>query len=41
MEDLIKIDSSGNVTGFLRDIAMTGAVLVFSAEQAGNWAAKW
>lgn len=25
MEDLIKIDSSGNVTGFLRDIAMTGA----------------
>lgn len=41
MEDLIKIDSSGNVTGFLRDIAMTGAAMDISADQAGNWAAKW
>lgn len=41
MEDLIKIDSSGNVTGFLRDIAMTGTAMDISADQAGNWAAKW
>lgn len=41
MEDLIKIDGSGNVTGFLRDIAMTGAAMDISADQAGNWAAKW
>lgn len=41
MEDLIKIDSSGNVTGFLRDIAMTGAAMDISADQAGNLAAKW
>lgn len=41
MEDLIKIDSSGNVTGFLRDIAMTGAAMDIRADQAGNWAAKW
>jgi TP901 family phage tail tape measure protein len=41
MEDLIKIDGSGNVTGFLRDIAMTGTAMDISADQAGNWAAKW
>ena len=41
MEDLIKVDASGNVTGFLRDIAMTGAAMDISADQAGNWAAKW
>ena len=49
MEDLIKIDSSGNVTGFLRDIAMAAPVMamlernydVSGGDQAGNWAAKW
>ena len=41
MEDLIKVDASGNVTGFLRDIAMTGTAMDISADQAGNWAAKW
>lgn len=41
MEDLIKIDGSGNVTGFLRDVAMAGTALDISADQAGDWAAKW
>ena len=41
MEDLLKIAASGNVTGFLRDIAMTGTAMDISADQAGNWAAKW
>ena len=41
MTDLIKIDAQGNVTGFLRDTAMVGTALDISADQAGDWAAKW
>ena len=41
MEDLIKTDASGNITGFLRDVAMAGVAMDISADQAGNWAAKW
>lgn len=41
MEDLIKIDASGNVTGFLKDVAMVGTAMDITADQAGDWAAKW
>ncbi|MDO5544948.1 MAG: phage tail tape measure protein [Eubacteriales bacterium] len=41
LEDLIKVDGAGNITGFLRDIAMTGTAMDISADQAGEWAAKW
>lgn len=39
--DLIQYDQSGNITGFLRDVAMMGTAMDISAEQAGDWAAKW
>lgn len=39
--DLIQYDSNGNITGFLRDVAMMGTAMDIDAEQAGNWAAKW
>lgn len=39
--DLIQYDSSGNITGFLKDVAMMGTAMDISAEQAGDWAAKW
>lgn len=41
LEDLIQVDGAGNITGFLRDIAMTGTAMDISADQAGEWAAKW
>ena len=41
MADLIQIDGKGNITGFLRDVAMAGTALDISADQAGDWAAKW
>lgn len=41
MNDLITYDGDGNVSGFLKDVAMTAAAMDISAEQAGNWAAKW
>lgn len=41
MESLIQFDSSGNITGFLKDTAMMGTAMDISAEQAGDWAAKW
>ncbi len=41
MSDLIQVDHNGNITGFLRDVAMMGTAMDISAEQAGDWAAKW
>lgn len=41
MNDLITYDENGNVSGFLKDIAMTATAMDISAEQAGDWAAKW
>lgn len=41
LEDLVKVDGAGNITGFLRDIAMVGTAMDIEADQAGNWAAKW
>ena len=39
--DLIQYDENGNITGFLRDVAMMGTAMDIDAEQAGEWAAKW
>lgn len=39
--DLVQIDSAGNISGFLKDVAMMGTAMDISAEQAGDWAAKW
>lgn len=39
--DLIQYDSDGKLTGFLRDAAMMGKAMDISAEQAGDWSAKW
>lgn len=39
--DLIQYDSNGNVSGFLKDTAMMATAMDISAEQAGDWAAKW
>lgn len=39
--DLIQIDNAGNISGFLKDVAMMGTAMDISAEQAGDWAAKW
>ena len=41
ISDLIQYDSSGNITGFLKDAAMMGKAMDISADQAGDWAAKW
>lgn len=41
LDDLITYDSSGNVSGFLKDVAMMGTAMDISADQAGDWAAKW
>lgn len=41
ISDLIQYDAAGNITGFLRDVAMMGTAMDISAEQAGDWAAKW
>lgn len=41
ISDLVKFDSKGNITGFLKDAAMMGTAMDISAEQAGDWAAKW
>ena len=41
INDLIQIDSAGNIGGFLKDVAMMGTAMDISAEQAGDWAAKW
>lgn len=39
--DLIQYDPNGNLGGFLKDVAMMGTAMDISAEQAGDWAAKW
>ena len=41
ISDLIQYDSKGNISGFLKDVAMMGTAMDISAEQAGDWAAKW
>lgn len=41
MEDLIQRDAGGNITGFLKDVAMVGTAMDIQAGQAGDWAAKW
>lgn len=41
IEDLIQYDDNGNIAGFLKDVAMMGTAMDISADQAGNWAAKW
>ena len=39
--DLYKYDSRGQLSGFLRDVAMMGTAWDIEASQAGDWAAKW
>lgn len=41
ISDLIQYDDEGNISGFLKDVAMMGTAMDISAEQAGDWAAKW
>ena len=41
ISELIQYDSSGNLSGFLRDAAMMGTAMDISADQAGDWMAKW
>lgn len=41
MDDIVKFDANGNVSGFLKDVAMMGTAWDISADQAGDWAAKW
>ncbi|WP_300773021.1 phage tail tape measure protein [uncultured Acetatifactor sp.] len=38
---LLQYDSAGNIEGFLRDTAVMGTAMDISAEQAGDWSAKW
>lgn len=40
--EIVHIDeATGEITGFLKDVAMAGSALDISADQAGDWAAKW
>lgn len=41
LEALFSYDENGKVQGFLKDVAMWGTAMDISAEQAGEWAAKW
>ena len=41
ISDLIQYDDEGNISGFLKDVAMMGTAMDISADQAGDWAAKW
>lgn len=41
ISDLVQYDSHGNITGFLKDAAMMATAMDISADQAGDWAAKW
>lgn len=41
IDEILKYDSKGNVKGFLRDTAVMGTAMDISAEQAGDWSAKW
>lgn len=40
-KQIVEHDDRGNVTGFLRNVAMAGTAMDISADQAGDWAAKW
>lgn len=40
-EDIVHVASDGTISGFLKDVAMAGSALDISADQAGDWAAKW
>ena len=39
--DLYQYDSKGNISGFLKDVAIMGTAWDIEAATAGNWAAKW
>lgn len=41
ISDLIQYDDEGNISGFLKDVAMMATAMDISADQAGDWAAKW
>lgn len=41
ISDLIQHADDGSITGFLKDVAMLGTAWDISADQAGDWAAKW
>ena len=41
INDLIQYDGKGKIGGFLKDVAMMGTAMDISAEQAGDWGAKW
>lgn len=41
MDDLVKFAADGSITGFLKDTAMMATAMDISADQAGDWAAKW
>lgn len=41
ISDLIQYDGAGKISGFLKDVAMMSTAMDISADQAGNWAAKW
>ena len=40
-EDIVHVAEDGTISGFLRDVAMAGSAMDISADQAGDWAAKW
>lgn len=40
-DEIVSLDASGKVQGFLRDVAMWGTAMDISADQAGDWGAKW
>ena len=39
--EIFQVDKNGNVTGFLKNVAMAGTAMDVTADQAGSWAAKW
>ncbi len=41
MDDLFRYDRHGNISGFLKDVAIMGTAWDIEAEKAGDWAAKW
>ena len=41
MDNLFRYDRHGNISGFLKDVAIMGTAWDIEAEKAGDWAAKW
>ena len=41
MNDLFQVAKDGTISGFIKDIAMVGTAMDITAEQAGDWGAKW